>query len=169
MKPILIALAACAVCAAPAFAQASSSGNADQNFVDFAAQTDMMEAHLAQMAMDKASAQGVKDYAQMLKTDHTNDYQQLGAAATKAGLTVPKGLDAAHDRMIAPLDKLKGTAFDHKYIQMMITGHEQAIARYKREANDGQNADMKAYANTALPVLQKHLDGAKDIATPHKR
>ncbi len=36
----------------------------DQHFVDFAAQTDMMEAHLGQMAADQASDQGVKDYAQ---------------------------------------------------------------------------------------------------------
>lgn len=166
MKPILFALAAGVLCVAPAFSQA---GSADQKFVDMAAQTDMMEAHLAQMAQDRAEAQGVKDYAQMLNSDHTNDYQQLTAAATKAGLTVPQGLDAMHDRKIAPFEKLKGAAFDHRYITEMISGHEEAISAYKKEANDGQNADIKAYANTALPVLQKHLDGAKDLEKKHTK
>ncbi len=169
MKPIFFALAACTLCAAPAFSQAGNPSSTDQKFVDFAAQTDMMEAHLAQMAQDQAEAQGVKDYAQMLNSDHTKDYQQLTDAATKAGLTVPKGLNAEHDRKIAPFEKLKKTAFDHKYMMTMVEGHEQAIAQYKREANDGQNPDIKAYANTALPVLQKHLDGAKDLEKQHTK
>jgi putative membrane protein len=136
----------------------------DQQFVDFAAQTDMLEANLGQLASSQASGQGVKDYAQMLVTDHTNDYNQLSTVAGKANLVVPKGLDAAHDRMIAPFQKLQGAAFDHRYIQEMIAGHTKAIAVYKKEAADAQNPDLKTYANQALPVLQKHLDGAKDLA-----
>jgi putative membrane protein len=148
------------------FAQTASSSSADQKFVDAAAQTDMMEAHLAQVAQDQAAAQGVKDYAQMLNSDHTKDYKQLSDAATKAGLTVPKGLDPAHDRMMAPLEKLKGAAFDHKYINEMIAGHEKAITQYKKEATEAKSPDIQSYANAALPVLQKHLDGAKDLAKP---
>ncbi len=166
MKKIMITSFCCfGLCCAPAFAQTGTGNSSDQRFVDFAAQTDMLEAHLGQMAADQAAAQGVKDYAQMLVTDHTNDYQQLSQIAGKAGATVPKGLDAAHDRMIVPFEKLKAKAFDHRYIQEMIAGHTKAIAEYKKEADSGQNADLKAYASQALPTLQKHLDGAKDIAT----
>jgi putative membrane protein len=164
MKKTSILIAFCwgAVCALPAFSQAAGGGS-DQEFVNFAGQTDMTEAHLGQMAADQASAQGVKDYAQMLTTDHTNDYQQLTMAATKAGLTVPKGLDAQHDKMIAPFEKLKGAAFDRHFEQEMITGHTKAIAEYQKEANNGQNADIKAYANQTLPTLQKHLEQARDL------
>jgi putative membrane protein len=165
---MLIGLCCCAACGIAMIAQTGTGGQMasasnDQEFVDFAAQTDMMEAHLGQMAADQASAQGVKDYAQMLVTDHTNDYQQLSQAAGKAGDNVPKGLDAKHNTMIAPFEKLKGKAFDRRYIQEMVMGHTQAIARYKREADNGQNADIKAYASQALPTLQKHLDGAKAL------
>jgi putative membrane protein len=65
--------------------------------------------------------------------------------------------------MIAPFEKLKGAAFDSPYIHEMITGHTKAIETYKKEAADAQNPDVKSYANTALPVLQKHLDGSKDL------
>lgn len=136
----------------------------DQQFVDFAAQTDMTEANLGQLASSQASADAVKDYAQMLVKDHTTDYTQLGTIAGKAGLVVPKGLDAMHDKMVAPFEKLKGAAFDHRYTQEMIAGHTKAIAIYKKEAADAQNPDLKAYATQALPVLEKHLDGAKDLA-----
>jgi putative membrane protein len=136
----------------------------DQQFVDFAAQTDMLEAHLGQMAADQASRQDVKDYAQMLVTDHTNDYQQLSNVAAKANLNVPKGLNAEHDKMIAPFAKLKGAAFDTHYIHEMVEGHTKAIAVYTKEASDAQSPDLKSYASETLPTLQKHLDGAKDLS-----
>lgn len=160
-KVFFVGLCCCAVCGLAVVAQ--TGGGNDQHFVDFAAQTDMMEAHLGQLAADQASAQGVKDYAQTLVTDHTNDYQQLSQAAGKAGDNVPKGLDAQHNRMIAPFEKLKGKAFDRRFLQEMVTGHTQAIAQYKKEADNGQSADLKSYASQALPTLQKHLDGAKDL------
>jgi len=159
---ILIAFCCGALCSLPAFSQAAG-GTSDQDFVNMAAQTDMLEAHLGQMAADQASSDAVKSYAQMLTTDHTNDYQQLTMAATKAGLTVPKGLDAQHDKMITPFEKLKGAAFDRHFEQAMVAGHTKAIAEYQKEANNGQNADIKAYANQALPTLQKHLEQARDL------
>jgi putative membrane protein len=136
----------------------------DQKFIDMAAQTDMLEAHLGQMAADQAADQGVKDYAQMLVSDHTGDYQQLTALATKDSLTVPTALDAAHDKMIAPFEKLKGAAFDSRYTHTMVAGHTEAIGVYTKESTDAQNPDVKAYASATLPTLQKHLDAAKDLA-----
>ena len=103
----------------------------------------------------------------MLVTDHTNDYQQLGAIARKANLTVPNGLDPMHDKMIAPFEKLKGAAFDRRYAHEMVAGHEKAIAEYKRESESGENAEIKAYATQALPTLQKHLQAAQGL-TPGK-
>jgi putative membrane protein len=173
MKSLVSAACCVALCCVLALAQGAHKKTAaagaaapmsDQQFVDFAGQTDMMEANLGQLAENQASAQGVKDYAQMLVTDHTNDYTQLSTVGGKANLIVPKGLDVAHDKMIAPFSKLKGAAFDHRYIQEMIAGHTKAIAVYTKEAADAQSADLKAYASETLPTLQKHLDGAKDLA-----
>ena len=65
--------------------------------------------------------------------------------------------------MITPFEKLKGAAFDHHFTQAMVAGHQKAIAEYQKEANNGQNADIKAYANQALPTLQKHLEQARDL------
>jgi putative membrane protein len=127
MKSILSIVCCLTLCCLTASAQkehaAKGAPMTDQQFVDMAAQTDMMEAHLGQMAADQAAGQDVKDYAQMLVTDHTANYQQLTVLAAKDGFSVPQGLDAAHDRMIAPFEKLKGAAFDSHYIHDMIAGH----------------------------------------------
>lgn len=173
MKNIFFAVCCVAFCCVLATGQKHGSkgggaGMTDQQFVNFAAQTDMMEANLGQLAGSNASSSSVKQYAQGLVTDHTNDYGQLGSVAGKASLTEPKGLDASHQRMIAPFQKLKGAAFDRRYLQEMITGHTQALAVYKKEAARAKNADLKAYASQTLPTLEKHLDGAKDLAKSPK-
>jgi putative membrane protein len=166
MKRVLSAVCCFALCALPTLAQKAAAKGAmsDQQFVDFAAQTDMVEANLGQLAQNTAASQEVKDYAQTLVTDHTSDYNQLFTAAQQANLNVPNAIDAEHNKaMVDPFQKLKGAAFDRKYIQEMVAGHTKAIAVYKKEAADAQNPSIKNYAQTALPVLEKHLDGAKGL------
>ena len=163
VRNILTGVFCCILGGVLASAQTSASGSTDQQFLNFAAETDMAEAHLGQLAADNASAQEVKDFAQMLVTDHTADYQQVGTLATKAGLTIPKGLDAQHEKMVAPFEKLKGAAFDRRYVHEMVVGHTKAIAEFKREATDAQNPDVKAYASQTLPTLEKHLQAAQDL------
>ena len=167
MKRTLAAVCCIVLASIPALAQKKAdAGKAmtDQQFVDFAAQTDMMEANLGQLAANSASSQQVKDYASTLVTEHTTDYGQLSTAAKQANLNVPNAIDAEHNKMLAPFQKLKGAAFDRKYAQEMVMGHTKAIEMYKKEASDGQNDALKTYAQTALPVLEKHLTGARDLA-----
>ena len=168
MKRILSAVCCIALCSVPALAKekkaAGGAAMSDQQFVDFAAQTDMVEANLGQLAESTASAQPVKDYGQMLATDHTQDFHQLYDVAQQASLKMPDAIDAEHNKaMIDPFQKLKGAAFDRHYVQEMIAGHTKAIAVYKKESTDAQNPALKSYAEQALPTLQKHLDGAKAL------
>jgi putative membrane protein len=170
MKRMIAGVCCLALCCLPLMAQkkmakmAAGATMTDQQFVDFAAQTDMVEANLGQLAQTNSDTQAVKDYGQMLATDHTQDYGNLAAAAQQASLTVPNAIDTAHNtKMIGPFQKLKGKAFDRKYIQEMIAGHTKAIAIYKKEATAATNPQIQQYAQTALPVLQKHLDGAKAL------
>ena len=167
MKHIFVTACCIILCSIPALGQRKAIHGAamtDQQFVDFAAQTDMVEANLGQLAQSAGTTQPIRDYGQMLVTDHTNDYNQLYAAAHQASLNVPNAIDAEHNKaMIDPFQKLKGAAFDRRFAHEMIVGHTKAIEVYKKEAAEAQNPALKSYAETALPTLQKHLDGAKSL------
>jgi putative membrane protein len=164
MKHTLSAICCLAVCCLPALGQKAAAPMSDQKFVDFAAQTDMVEANLGDLAQDEGNSQAVKDYGQMLATDHTSDYRQLQSIAQQAGLTVPTAIDAEHNKsMVGPMHALKGAALDKKFSRDMVAGHTQAIAIYKKEADDGQNPALKQYAQNTLATLQKHLDDAKAL------
>lgn len=170
MKLLVCATCCFALTSLSALAQtkaAPKGGMTDQQFIDMAAQTDMIEANLGQMAAGSAASEQVKDYAQMLVTDHTADYQQLKALAAQANLTVPNAIDAEHYKMmIAPFEKLKGAAFDKKYQQEMVAGHTKALDAYKKEATSAENPEVKSYAASTEPVLEKHLSDAKNLSKP---
>jgi putative membrane protein len=164
MKSALLAVCGLSVLIAPALAQKSDQNMSDQKFLDTAAQTDMVEAHLGQLAESASDSQPVKDYGRMLADDHTQDYAKLQSIAQQAGLNMPTAIDSEHNKaMIAPFHTLKGAAFDHKYVHEMVAGHTDAIALYKKEAQDAQNVALRAYAQETLATLQKHLDDAKAI------
>ena len=167
MNRVLLFVCCLALGSAPLLAQKKAAGASmtDQQFVDLAAQTDMVEANLGQQAQNVAASQAVKDYGQMLVTDHTADYKNLQNIASQANVTVPTAIDAEHNKaMIGPFQKEKGKAFDSKYIHEMIAGHTKALAVYKKEASSAQNPALQTYAQQAIPVLQKHLDDAKAVA-----
>lgn len=166
MKIAVTAVCCLVLCSLPALAEkkAPAVPMTNQQFVDFAAQTDMVEANLGQLAQDVAAKEDVKDYGRMLATDHTVDYQKLQTTATEAGLNVPKAIDAEHNKsMIGPMHALKGAGFDHKYIQEMVAGHTKALAIYNEEANKAKDVTIKTYAQDAIPVLEKHLNDAKAL------
>lgn len=178
MKRILTAVCCIALAAVPVLGQTKHAmghhekagmpekgAMTDQQFVDFVGQVDMLEANLGQLAQDVAARQDVKDYGQMLVTDHTANYEQLKTLAQQQNLTVPTAInDENIKKYVAPMHELKGAAFDRKFIPAMISGHEGAIAAFKKEAADAQNPAIKSFAEDTIPVLEKHLDHAQALA-----
>ncbi|HWE48718.1 MAG TPA: DUF4142 domain-containing protein [Bryobacteraceae bacterium] len=142
---------------------------ADKDFLITAARTDMTEAHEGQMAEDKAARADVKDFAKTLVQDHTDNYRQLTALAGKTGVAIPKGINTGKDQKIQQLSRLKGASFDRQFEQHEIADHRRALAMYKREAARAQDPDVKAFAASTIPVLEKHLHLAEACAKPAKR
>ena len=164
MKHFLFAICCLALCSVAASAGTTKAPMNDQKFLDIAAQTDMVDANLGQLAKGVGGTESVKDFGQMLVTDHTHDFEQLQSLAKQTGLTVPTAIDTERDKTtIAPMHALKGNAFDHKYIQDMVAGHEDAVALYKKEAKDAESPAIRSYAEDTLATLQKHLADAKAI------
>ena len=167
MKRVLSTVCCLALCSVALLAQkraARAAPMSDQQFITFAAQTDMAEANLGQLAQNVAASQAVKDYGQMLETDHTANYNKLWNLAQQAKATVPGAIDSQiNTALIGPMNKLKGKVFDRRYIHEMIVGHTKAIATFKQEADAATDPTIKSYAQDTIPVLQKHLDDAKAI------
>lgn len=147
----------------------SAMSNADKQFLITAARTDMIEAHEGQLAQGRATQSDVKDFAKTLADDHTQDYEHLSVLAGKAGVKLPKGINAAKDPEIAQLGRLKGAGFDRQFAKDEVADHRRALAAFKRESEHAKDPDVKAYATQMLPALQKHLQLAEQCEKPAKK
>lgn len=142
-----------------AFGQSLST--AEKDFLMKAATADMTEAHEGQMAESQGTADDIKSFGRTLDQDHTQNFQQLEALASKLNVTLPTGINTAKIATIEQLQRLNGQAFDRAFARDEAAGHKTAIAEFKRQAEHATNPDVKAYAQQTLPVLEKHLSLAE--------
>ena len=133
-------------------------------FITFAGQTDLVNVRLAQMAQMQASSPQVKSFAVRLERDHAADLKKLTAIARRTGASAPSTLDDVHMNFVRRLNKSKGKSFDLTFLKTVVNEHENAFMPYKREADNGFNSSLKAYAKAALPRLDSHLKQARRLA-----
>lgn len=116
---------------------------------------------MGQLAKDHAQNQAVKDFGQRMVDDHTKAGDELKGIAQQKGMTLPTSLDAKDQATFDRLSQLNGAEFDRAYMADMVRDHKTDIADFKREADRGTDADLKAFASKTLPTLQEHLSMAE--------
>jgi putative membrane protein len=98
----------------------------------------------------------------MMVSDHGKANEELMALAKKKNITLPT--DAGSKKTdVDKLTGLKGAEFDREYIDMMVDDHEADVTAFERQATNGTDAEVKAFAAKTLPVLKKHLEAIKAI------
>jgi putative membrane protein len=152
---IFSAAAALAVSAAPALAQ--SMGPAA--FVAAAGASDLYEQQSSQLVLQTTKDAKVRQFANMMISDHGKSTQQVKAAARQAGLNpgMPH-LNPEQTQMIAQLRAATGPARDTAYVSQQKTAHQQAIKLHQDYAANGSAASLKAAASAIVPVVQHHID-----------
>ncbi|MDR5811791.1 DUF4142 domain-containing protein [Caballeronia sp. LZ019] len=169
---LLTALASALLSAAPAVAlaqtqaasttQANELGSPDKEFVQAASMSSSTEIDASKLASKQSQDKDVKNFAHHMMVDHTKLTLQLKMAAPH-GVTVPK--DNSDTAVLDSLKGLKGKEFDTAYIKTVgVEGHQKAVEAFQKEAQEGQNADLKKAAQKALPTIQQHLKMAQDLA-----
>jgi putative membrane protein len=135
----------------------------DAKFATAAANGGMAEVALGKLALTKTSSAAIKDFANMMVTDHSKANDELMAIAKKKNITLPSEPDSTHMKKKEELSKLMGTDFDKSYVSAMIDGHKKTLDLMNDEAKNGKDADLKAFAAQTAPTVQMHLEAIKKI------
>jgi putative membrane protein len=136
----------------------------DKKFATMAAMGGMAEVEMARLALTKASSDSVKQYAQKMIDDHTKANEELMGIATSKGITLMAAPDAKMRAMMMKMEKMSGMDFDRHYIMMAGSkDHMKMEKLFKDESMKGKDADLKAFAVKTLPVVQMHLQMARDL------
>ena len=124
----------------------------------------MTEIELSKLAQTKATSQRVKDFANMMVTDHTAASDKLKALAAAKSITLPDKLSDDSLKKLDDLNKKSGKDFDKAYINDMLDGHKNAVDKFQKGSADLQDSDLKNFASQTLATIQMHQDSIKAIA-----
>ncbi|MBD2041728.1 DUF4142 domain-containing protein [Microcoleus sp. FACHB-672] len=141
----------------------SSLSTADKDFVMKAAQDNLAEIQLGQLAAEKATSDAVKEFGQMMVEHHTQATQELTQLARQKGLTLPTDMGEENRAKVERLSKLSGREFDSAYMQEMVNAHTEDVSLFQSQTQQGQAQDLKAWAAQKLPLLQEHLQMARSM------
>jgi len=140
-----------------------NKGN-DRSFMELAAKFAMLQAHEGEMAINQAKSEQVRDYAKTIVQDYTASYGRLSDVSKKTSISIPRGINAGTNDVIIHLTGLKGGQFDRQFLKDEMTADREELIEVKYEAANGKNADVKAFASSMIPVLEKHLRDAEACA-----
>ena len=142
----------------------ASAASPDSKFLKSAAEGGMSEVELGRLAQSKASKADVREFGAMMVKDHSAANDKLKALAARKQESLPGGPSVMQKATKAKLEVLSGETFDKSYVKGMIDDHQKDIEEFEAEARQGQDSDVKAFADATLPILRRHLERIKAIA-----
>lgn len=140
----------------------------DANIVAVLDAANASDSASGQLASTKGTSADVKNYGKMMVGEHHMLREQGQALAKKENITpmAPTGdqTQSKGEQTLKMLqDMQKGAAWDKMYIDNEVQVHEQVLQTAKQAHDQAQNAELKALIEKAQPVIEKHLERAREI------
>ncbi len=136
---------------------------ATETFLNEAVSGGLMEIELGRMAESKARNERVKAFGRMMVKDHQEVNQALLDAAGQIDAKVVQKMNAKHQGQVQALTALSGAEFDREYMNLMVSDHVAAIAKFEGQTKAAVAEPVRKAAERILPALREHLKQARDI------
>jgi putative membrane protein len=157
-----------AVAGASAAADAAEEPS-DAEIAAIVVTANQVDIDAGKLAKSKSTNSKVKDFAQLMVTDHTGVNQSATDLVNKLGVTpqenaTSESLRQGGEQNIAKLKGLQGAAFDKAYVDHEVAYHQQVIdALDKTLIPSAQNKELKALLVKVRPAFVAHLEHAKRL------
>jgi putative membrane protein len=143
----------------------TSLSQSERDFMMEAAQADLAEIDMAQVALQNSGTGDVKDFANMIKIDHTSALEDLTELMKDTNVPQPKSIPVELQQDISRMRSLTGGEFDREFVNMIVSEHQKAIEMFRDQQSTAQNQDVKKYVEDTLPRLEMHLEKAQRLQT----
>jgi putative membrane protein len=159
----------------------------DRDFIEESSAAGMAEVELGKLAAERAQSADVKQFAQMMVTDHTKAGDALKQVASRYNFTPPAEMAEKHRDLRDRLSRLQGAEFDREYMRAMVDGHEDVVdhlesrvdrdnraGSYSHDAVGGNNttageqtpagAEASRHDTAAATIMPKQSDNSATMA-----
>jgi putative membrane protein len=132
----------------------------DRAFVELAAQIGLTEIFQGHLALSRSTDPVVQDYGRQMVVDHLHQMADQLPIHRKYDLELPS-LTEDQAAAVQALIDTPVEQFDVAYLTSQVVAHEQALALFTAQAEDGDNWKVRKFARSYVPALQHHLDLAE--------
>ena len=140
----------------------NTSMEGDSEFAMKAAEGGLLEVRLGELAQNQASSSKVKEFGQQMITDHSKANSELQELAKQKNISIPTSLSEDKQKKVDDFASKKGAEFDKAYSSYMVKDHKEDIDEFEKEADKGNDPELKAWAAKTLPTLKHHLMMAEE-------
>jgi putative membrane protein len=168
MKMIHAAWAGVAALAA-AGVWAQGAGPTDPQIAAIVVTANQVDIDAGKLAKSKSQSKEVKDFAQLMITDHSGVNKSATELVQKLHVTpesnaTSQSLKQGGDQNLAALRKLSGHAFDQTYVDHEVAYHQSVIDVVdKTLIPSATNEELKALLVKVRPAFVAHLEHAKQL------
>jgi putative membrane protein len=132
----------------------------DAEFLVNAAEINLEEIHLGQLAQKNSQTFYVKELGKMMEEKHSKSLNDLNALAQSKMITIPNTPTEKTQDVYGKLNKKTGIDFDKTYVDMMVSKHKDAISTFEKASANSDDMDIRNWATNSLPELRSHLEKA---------
>jgi predicted outer membrane protein len=145
---------------------AAEVSNADKAFLDAMAASDMTEVELSRLVTSQPLSSQVRDFAQTLAVDHTENYQALLDLCNEKNYTVAPRIDAAHGEVMRKL-RAAGSpeAAAHAFLDAVSSDQSALDSLLEQIAGNSNDAEIARFAADTLAAVKNHEESAKQLTS----
>lgn len=168
MKTMILPLAAGLVMmmSADAYAQQPTD---NQKVLGAVIAANEAEVALAELALSKTQDTQVREFALMLRRDHSallGKLRPMASAPNPVAADDPelRRMKTQSDEMLGMLQRLDTLAFDSLYMEQMVTAHEKMLSMIDSDFLPNSQGELRSALEGARPKVQEHLRQARALA-----
>ena len=132
----------------------------DAQFLVKATEINLAEIRLGNLAQQIGSTKSVRDLGKMMEAEHIKALEEITELAKTKTVTIPSTTSFDAEDAYNKLKVKSSIDFDKAYADMMVKGHQDAVALFENTCNDSQDTDVREWATKMLPGLKMHLEHA---------
>jgi putative membrane protein len=142
--------------------------NKDHEIMDFLLAVNQYEIDAAHDVMSKLHTEAVKDFANYMIEEHSKNLADAKKLSAKDNIEPTETAETVHLKQktnedLAALKAADENNVEEIYIEQMINGHREVLAKIDTLLEEVSNPDLKAFLELTREHVAHHLERAKDL------
>jgi len=138
---------------------------AERAFVAEAAASGLAEVEASRVVAARTNDTTLKEFAEQLERAHRSTNEELQRIVGAKGIDLPATPEGEPRERLNRLVGQSGSELRRTYLQEFgIEAHQKSIELFERQAREGQDPELREFAEKTLPTLREHLAQAQQMA-----